>query len=460
MDYKTLTKALSLRNEEALFALPKEETLDFVEYLMDNEPDLIDDVLDYAWYLKSYKKFLKIIRTNNETNRELQGFIDQIVYDQPNVISTILQGHHKSIGHILKNMEYILSIDTSYVRDFIDYAIANNKEEIINSLLFNKNLKLRGRALEDLVARHYELYKNRYSKDIEAILKRNDQLVPETYVSQAISFIAVYDKNEYYKLLRFILKNYQTNHLLDDLTNNSLDHYLGHKDTTNMGFIQEMQAIEDINILFNSYAGNRYSMYERYGKYLDPETQKRYQSLEKFKKADWKAIYDIFSSTIYEKLMDIVAKYASDHTGSIKVAGRGTKATAFIVGDKIIKCSNGKWVQDKTTSISSYLILKNIEEYYEYDKEGNITQAIEVQPYLRKKVPLLGKRAIDEYKKEFESQGLQCQDLLIRDRLTYQNLRYLNDYHEANCEDPELLPEWFKQKPIVLIDADEVIKVK
>ena len=35
----------------------------------------------------------------------------------------------------------------------------------------------------------------------------------------------------------------------------------------------------------------------------------------------------------------------------------------------------------------------------------------------------------------------------------------LDSYMDADCNNPELLPDWFKQYPVVLVDRDLVYKL-
>ena len=460
MNYELVIRRILAHDEEAILLIPNEESFDFIEYILDNYQNIKDELFHIAWYLRSSKDFIELIREYPNDKQKLIKFIKTNYDKAHNIIKSLLKSNNHNIGYLINNMETIINLDYSYIKLFIDYAIRKKTYYIIDYLMNNQDLEIRGVTITHLIANHYAYYKMKYNDKIKEYLTKDKKKIPERYASLITSFLSVYDQKAYYEMLKFVLENYESNNILGRLTDGSLDYYMGHKDTTNISYYQEQQAIKDIDVLFSSYSGNKYEKYEKYGKYLNPDTRRRYESIERFHKADWKAISDIFSSSLYEKLMDVVEKYASKVTGKIKVAGRGTRATAYQVGDIIIKCSDGKWVQNKTTSISSFLVLKNIEEHYEYDEDGNITQAIEVQPFLKRKVSVFSTGLINRFKEEFANQGYQCQDLLIKNYLTYQNLRYLNDYHEADCDDPELLPDWFKQNPIVLIDSDEVIKRK
>ena len=460
MNYDDIIKGILAYNEDAILSIPKDETFDFIEYILDNYKEEKERIFNIAWYLESSVNFIEMIRNYPDDKTRLTRFIESSYDRSERIISSLLRSNNHNIGYLIKNMETIINLDHTYIKYYLEYAIDHKMTYIIEYLMNNENLEIRGVTLTYLISNHYAYYKSKYSNNIEDYLSIEKKRIPERYASLITSFLSVYDEKEYYKMLKYVLENYESNTILSRLTDGSLDYYLGHKDTTNISYYQEQQALKDIDILFNSYSGNRYVMYEKYGKHLNPTTQKRYDSVKRFYDADLNTILSIFSSSLYEELMDVIEKYTKDTTGKIKVAGRGSRSTAFIVGDKVIKCGNGKWYQSKTTSVSSYLILKNIEEHYEYDAQGKITSAIEVQPYLKGKASIFKNGIIDKYKEALKAEGYACEDLLIRSMFSYQNLRYLNDYHEADCDDPENLPEWFKKKPMVLIDADEVIKIR
>lgn len=62
------------------------------------------------------------------------------------------------------------------------------------------------------------------------------------------------------------------------------------------------------------------------------------------------------------------------------------------------------------------------------------------------------------FRYELEKLGYYLEDDLIsKDRV---NCFYLDDYHDANCDDPEALPDWFKERPLVLVDRDLVIPLE
>ena len=57
MDFDTIADQILLKKEEANLWLPNEKKLDFLEYLLDHRRETIDDIVEYAWYLKPYLTF-------------------------------------------------------------------------------------------------------------------------------------------------------------------------------------------------------------------------------------------------------------------------------------------------------------------------------------------------------------------------------------------------------------------
>ena len=46
------------------------------------------------------------------------------------------------------------------------------------------------------------------------------------------------------------------------------------------------------------------------------------------------------------------------------------------------------------------------------------------------------------------------------DASNHDNFRLLDSYQDAFTENPEFLPDWFKEYPIVIVDRDAIIKTE
>ena len=102
------------------------------------------------------------------------------------------------------------------------------------------------------------------------------------------------------------------------------------------------------------------------------------------------------------------------------------------------------------------MILKNLEEDYVRDQRGIVQFGLEVQPYLR--------RCLDDlnYLKCFENTlaelGFYVNDRLISEECG-DNVRLLDNYKDADIRSFDILPDWFKKCPIVLVDRDLVYPI-
>jgi hypothetical protein len=224
--------------------------------------------------------------------------------------------------------------------------------------------------------------------------------------------------------------------------------------TESTNLLHGRYLIEDINTLFLTSKNYKYVLFKKYGAYLD---RKLYYDFEErirpFIDIDDEIIADIFLQGLGDKFLEYVDKYLSLSTGAkvITDVGRGSCTRTFRIGDYVIKCSNKKWSLEENICPSSYLILKNLEEDIIRNKKGEVTGAVEVQKYLSR--PLL----VTEWKSIFNfEQSLKEEGYYIKDRLVDEeygpNCRHLNDYRDADSDTPELLPDLFKEDPVVLVD--------
>ena len=104
------------------------------------------------------------------------------------------------------------------------------------------------------------------------------------------------------------------------------------------------------------------------------------------------------------------------------------------------------------------MVLKNLEEDMVRNQKGEVTGAIEVQRYLSRPLLVSECQSILNFQKAFQEAGYYIKDRLV-DEEYGPNCRHLDDYRDADCEDPEMLPKWFKEDPIVLVDRDLVFSL-
>ena len=168
-------------------------------------------------------------------------------------------------------------------------------------------------------------------------------------------------------------------------------------------------------------------------------------------------LYQIYNSGLIEKLPDYIDKYLSlSQRHDYEFLGSGSSAACFRIGDYAFKLIRLKW---SSSCPNFYLILKNCDEDYIRSKEGNIIGGIEIQPFLSKQATNIPYEILLQYRKELKKMKYKLSDSLIKG-VNGDNAMLLDSYKDADSNDPESLPTWFKKYPLVLVDRDKVERIK
>lgn len=168
----------------------------------------------------------------------------------------------------------------------------------------------------------------------------------------------------------------------------------------------------------------------------------------------------LYYSGLLENLKKYVDYYLSiSKRKDCEYIDSGTTAAVFRVGDYAFKLLNKKYSKSKIICPDLYLFLKTYERDYVRNESGRVVGGIEVQPFLTRKIDENSSFALENYKSELEKLKYRINDDLIKS-MQGNNVMLLNDYRNADTQNPEQLPNWFKENPIVLIDRDLVYKMK
>ena len=164
---------------------------------------------------------------------------------------------------------------------------------------------------------------------------------------------------------------------------------------------------------------------------------------------------------LWDELVEYVDKYldlSKDKTYNYVASGYGT--STYRIGDYAFKLSRLKHSSEDIICPNNFLILKNLEENYIRGKNNCFDAGIEVQKFLTRHInhsipeSIINKRFPIELKKL----GYFVKDYLINGKYG-DNCMLLDSYMDADCNNPELLPDWFKEYPVVLVDRDLVYKL-
>lgn len=225
---------------------------------------------------------------------------------------------------------------------------------------------------------------------------------------------------------------------------------------------------ETVNSLLESSQKYRFEILWRYRNLVSQEILERYETMLKLEELyreregirSPSPISYIYKQELGRQLERIVDKYLSLSSSDIVTyLGTGTMSTTFRLGDYVLKVGYGKWSYEDVICPRLYLILKNLEEYLIRDNRKVVVANLEVQPFLKKTAFALPDSEFDIFREELEKLGYWTNELL-RGRNKYDdNFGLLDSYKDADCDNPELLPDHFKKTPLVLCDRDKVYKI-
>ncbi len=376
-------------------------------------------------------------------------------------------------------LDFLLYVDWSkkFVGEIVDKLILNSKTcgfailrytertkdySLAKSIATHYNLDVRGIFIEEMIDTHAHMLFNVYDDISECFVKRDSngnivRLMDEEKVSKIASLILLHGIGEdvYLQIRDFIFNNYDKNTLaavLDGYGKYNMDIFTLNKE----------MLVRDIDRLFVTSKNYKYELATRYQEYLNPSIVREFISkVSPFTWIDREAVSKIFLSGLGDKFLEYVDKYLEISTGAkvISDAGFGTCSRAFRVGDYVIKLSHKKWSMEEDLCPSGYLFAKNYEEDVVRKSNGEVTGAIEVQRYLTRPLVVGDYMAIFNYQEALRNAGYYTKDVLT-DGDTGANCYYLDSYMDADCDDPEQLPDWFKKDPVVLVDRDLVFRLE
>jgi len=246
----------------------------------------------------------------------------------------------------------------------------------------------------------------------------------------------------------YILSNYKKNSLASE--------FIGSSDSDRFNAFKS-----DADRLFLSSKKHKIYLYNWYSKYLSECLSEQFARYVKMFRNDegWIDIDNIYRNELGDKLEQLVDKYLSlskrDDFASLP---KGSTTAAYRIGDYCFKLSTTKWSYEDIICPDIFLILKDLEEIYVRNQDGVISAGIEVQPYLTRTANNIPVEIKDFWIDELDRLGYIYRDTLIKGEAKYNNAMLLDSYKDANSSDPESLPDWFKEYPLVLIDRDMVYR--
>lgn len=461
-----------------------------LEFLKDGKVDFIFHFTpyDYEQLIKSIRKSPNRVEIVNgflpKLKEELPSFCFSVIYDieefskEAYELFNIKELTPKMLGNLLNNSSIGLKIlyenyDTlitnpnkEYFDYIVKYAFDSNNRDLLHKLSRCSSLHIRFLFMKYLIKKHRDqidiIYDDITKYTTSITYEEYEQLtfLPHLMNSEDISQLAVLlltinRENDYKKLKEYILKNYKDNFLASEL----LNYYkiCTIEEESNIKKL-EQAFTKDADELFKTSRDYRYTIYLRYKEKISQELLDDFANKVKYflGERNGRDIELIYSIGLGRLLEEWTEKYMDlSKNKQYGFVGRGTTCNCYRIGDYVIKLINTKWSYEDVICPNLYLIAKNYEEIYLRNRNGIVSGGLEVQKYLTKKAKDVDLKYFEYFDLELDRLGYKRTDSLTGGSRG-ENTMLLDTYLDADIENPEKLPDWFKQCPLVLIDRDRI----
>lgn len=378
--------------------------------------------------------------------------------------------------------EYIYNNFNNFIEDDIYLKMDNlveflfkfslMKEKWLDFFLKSQDMLLRGFFFISLVKifpSTAKLLINENFNLLEWEPQIGDQLMvinPQISMEHLSLFSSLYlkrtqDKQGFIRLKNYILKNYKKNDLARHLL--AFDAIkTGDSSVINLKNNLANETLkENINELFVTSKNDKLFIYQKFRELINKDLMDLYANIINIEKSYPKMIMPsdrnlahIYTFNLGENVEMLVDKYLSlSISKEIEFLDKGSCSSTYKIGDYIIKFGTGKHSTEKTICPNIYLIVKNLEEFFVRDEHGRVVANLEVQKYLSKKSTHLDESYFVKFSQELSKLGYWSAEYRSREGFG-ENFGILDSYKEADCANPEVLPDWFKECPLVLWDRD------
>ncbi len=480
-----------------------------LEYLKDGKVDFVFRCTPY-----DYEHLIEIVRKSPNRLEIIKGFLPKlkeklplfcfsIIYDIPefmaesyelldikNVTPEMLNNllHNSPLG--LKVLyEYFDTLlihngNTKYFDYIVKYAFNSNNKEIIYKLSRYKDLHIRYLFMNYLIKNYPEMIDTVYD-DItkyttSVTYEQYEQLTflpklmnPDDISKLAVLLLTNNREKDYRKLKEFIIKDYKYNYLASMLLTNDI---IIDPDTSRLLIDpnkekKEKTFREDADILFKTSANYRFSLYLRHKEMISQELLDNFanrlkyfldnpsQDTQKssiFGTPEENNLESIYLYGLGDLLEEWVEKYMDlSQSKEYGFVGNGSTCSCYRIGDYVIKLVKTKWSYEDVICPNLYLIVKDYEEIYLRNKEGIVKGGLEVQKYLTRKAINIDPKYFRYFDLALDRLGYRRTDTLTKG-ICGENTMLLDTYRDADCQNPEKVPVWFRKCPLVLVDRDRI----
>lgn len=464
------------------------------DYLKQGKVDFVFGLTPY-----DYENVIELVRNDVDKNAIIKGFLPSLLDDYSSFCFAIIYDNNefeKETKYLLSkglklSDEQIINVlkNTSWGKDYIyehkEELIPSLKDETINelfSIIFSKfndyqnyiayfkihqNLHIRYLFMKFIVENEpYKLsfiYDNFLNYLTSYTHQEFEQLtfLPELMDVFDISALAYsvlksnLDRQYFDELKEFILVNYESN----DLAKLLLEAKEVPLSSSSWTLEQDEEGVEefksDANRLFETSATYKLYILEKYSSLIKDEVLNSFaRKMSIFRKEDRVLLDRIFYHNLGKYVLDYIDKYLSfSKDETCEYLSKGTTAVVYRLGDFVLKLIRTKWSYEDIICPNKYFIIKNLEEIYVRNDRGIVSAGIEVEQYLKRDVSDVPKYIFNYILDAIEKSGLLWTER-YRSGTWIENCRLLNSYLDADCNNPHILPDWFKEYPAVIIDRD------
>lgn len=475
-----------------------------IEYLKDGKTDFVFNLTFY-----DCKNIVDSVRSDSNKDTIVEGFYSKICDSRPffcfnimydmesrkdefyylinkgcyiysfEMFCNLLENTTWGIDYILDNLDKIINVinPTDSMLDKLFSFLFNNRNkynDIIRYISISKNLHIRALFINYIIREYPSTLKSIYPNLLDYLTSFTNQeyeqleLFPELMNSYDIATIA-YSlfkcqelKEYYYKVKKFIISFYDKNDLAEVFLE---EKRIVRENGCYSTYIDNDAFIEfenDADKLFETSRRYQFIIYNHYKESISKKMLERFAKyLGIFEKEDYFFVDNLYIKGLGGYLTQYIDKYLSlSKSDIVKPLLHGSTSCPYRIGDYVIKLFNTKWSYEDIICPNLYLIIKNLEEHYIRDVEGIVRAGLEVQQYLDRDVRSIGENTstlLEAFKDELDKLGYKLNDTLINGPKG-DNCKLLYTYKDADCDNKEDLPDWFKENPIVLIDRDRIYK--
>lgn len=480
-----------------------------LEYLKNGNVDFVFHCspYDYERLIENVRKASNRIEIINgflsKLKVDLPSFCFSIIYDipefaneayellniesiTPEMLNNILNNSPLGIKLLYENFNTFLSNDKDpkYFDCIFRYAFESNNRELIHKLSRFSDLHIRYLFMIYLINNHSDqidiIYDDITKYTTSVIYEPYEQLTflpdlmnPDDISRLAVSLLTHNREKDYQKLKEYIIKDYKYNYLASQLL---ADNLITDSDTNKLlndpNRAKKEKAFEnDADLLFTTSVDYRFSLYLRYNSMISRDLLDDFADRLKYflgtdrndsskstvlKISNERSLESIYRFGLGNLLEEWSEKYMElSQSKEYGFVGRGTTCNCYRIGDYVIKLIKTKWSYEDVICPNLYLIAKNYEHIYLRDKDGIVCCGLEVQKYLTRKANNIDPKYFKYFDLALDRLGYRRTDTLTKGTCG-ENTMLLDSYRDADCPNPEKVPVWFKEYPLVLIDRDRI----